>query len=175
MRTGAGCSESSERVRYEWPYSFKKWAIEEQTTFNAKVEEALGEAESNLSSILTTPVFTPAVLRIKEETKKGWLQLEERQKLIRLVDCSKNGGSRVDEYTVTNLANNSDNERWIEKAERAADRKAGKRHKKRSSQACQAKSRGGPPAGMQHSTVGTPVVMAPLTQPNSRWYLWQEV
>ena len=49
----------------------------------------------------------------------------------------------VEEYTAYNLAVDSDEERRLEKAERAADRKAAKQRKKRSAESVSARPRGG--------------------------------
>ena len=51
--------------------------------------------------------------------------LEKRQKLIRLADCLECGWGVVDEYTMGNLAKDSDDEKWIERPERAAEKAAG--------------------------------------------------
>ena len=157
-------AKALKRARYERPYAFKKRGNEEQAAFNAKVDEALAEAEGELSSIPATTVSTPAVRRMKEAIQKGRSLLEERQKLIRLADRSEHGWSVVDEYTADDLADDSDDERRIEKAERAAERKAGKRRKKRSSQAGQAKFRAGPAAGMQQPAGVMPAAAASFAQ-----------
>ena len=82
-------AKALKRAKYEWPYSFKKQGNKEQATFNAIVDEALAEAESNLSSIPATPISTPAVWRIKEAIQKGQSLLEDRQKLICVADRSE--------------------------------------------------------------------------------------
>ena len=130
----------------------------------------LAEAESELSSVPATSVYTPVVQRIKEAIQKGRSLLEEQQKLIRLADRSEHSWSVVDEYTADNLADDSDDERRIEKAKRAAERKAGKQRKKRSSQAGQAKSHGGPGAGMQQPAGVMPAARAPSPSQSNRWY-----
>ena len=83
-----------------------------------------------MSLVERGPTPAPAVQRIKEAIKKGRLLLDERQKLIRLADCSEHEWGVVDEYTADDLAEDSDDEKRIEKAERAAERKAEKRRKK---------------------------------------------
>ena len=130
----------------------------------------LVEAKSELSSIPASSVSTPAVRRIKEAIQKGRSLLEQK-KLIRLADSSKHGWSKVDEYTC--MADDSDDERRIEKAERAAERKAGKQSKKCSLQAGQAKFHGGPAAGMQLPARVIPAVTAHSPSRNNRLYLQQ--
>jgi hypothetical protein len=55
--------------------------------------------------------------------------LARRQKLIKLADRSESGWAVVEEYDADALADNSDDERKIEKAEKAAERKLAKRRK----------------------------------------------
>ena len=55
--------------------------------------------------------------------------LTHRQKLIKLADRSESGWAVVDEYDADALADNSEDERKIEKAEKAAEKKLAKRRK----------------------------------------------
>ena len=64
-------AKALKRDKYERPYSFKKRGNEEQATLNAKVDETFAEAESELSFIPATSVFTPALRRNKEVIQKG--------------------------------------------------------------------------------------------------------
>ncbi|ETW96471.1 MAG: hypothetical protein ETSY2_46335 [Candidatus Entotheonella gemina] len=64
--------------------------------------------------------------------KEGRQLLTERQKLIKIADRSEYGWGVVAEYTTDELAEDSDDEKRIEKAERAAEQKAAKRRKKKS-------------------------------------------
>ena len=74
----------------------------------------------------------------------------------------------MDEYTADDLADDSDEEKRIEKAERPTERKAGKRHKKRNLQTGYDKPHGGPSQAPmlvnQSQVMGMPVVSAPLSQ-----------
>ena len=115
------------RVRHDKPYDFKKRAHEEQASFNEKVQEAVGEA----SEALETATDSPAVQRAKAVLQQGSALLAERQKLIKIADRSANGWSVVAEYTADELAADSDDEKRLEKAEKAAERKAGLRKRKR--------------------------------------------
>ncbi len=140
-------SKAVKKARYEKPYTYKRKGNEEQANFNARVDETLADAESDLALAVAGPATatTPALQRVKESLKKGRSLMADRQKLIRLADRSEYGWQVVDEYTADDLAEGSDDEKRIEKAERAAERKAGKRRKKRSADAAAmaAKPRGG--------------------------------
>ena len=156
------------RSRYEKSYVFRKHGNEEQASFNAKVDETLAQAEINLSGVEHGSAATSAVQRIREAIQKGRSLLEECQKLLQLANHSEHGWGVVDEYTVDDLAEYSDDEKRIEKAERVAERKAGKRRKKRGTGAV--KSRGGSPhfpVAVQPPVMRMPVTAAPYNQP--RW------
>ena len=144
MREGQeeAAAKALKRARYEKPYSFKKKGNEAQALFNAKLDETLAQAETDAAAVVTGPPSAPALQRVIEGLQKGRALIDERQKLIRLADRSEHGWGMVEEYTADNLAENSDDERRIEKAERAAERKAGKRRKKRAAETPANKPRG---------------------------------
>ena len=123
-------AEALKWARYDKPYVFRKRGNEEQANFNAKVDEALAQATSDLSAVAATPASTSAVQRVKEAIERGRLLLEERHKLIRLTDRSDHARGVVDKYITDDLAADLDDEKRIEKAEWAAERKVGKRRKK---------------------------------------------
>ena len=108
-------AKAAKRVRHEKPYDYKKKAHEEQATFNAKVQDALKEATDALED-------SPAIQRAKTAVEEGKHLLE---KLIKIADRSANGWGVVAEYTADELAADSDDEKRLEKAEKAAERKAG--------------------------------------------------
>ena len=67
--------------------------------------------------------------------KEGETLLAKRQRLIKIADRSSNGWSVVAEYAADELAEDSEDEKRLEKAEKAAERKAGlKRMKKQQPQ-----------------------------------------
>ena len=72
-----------------------------------------------------------ALERAHKAIKRGRQLIAERQKLIRIADRSDLGWSVVSEYTVDELAEDSEDEKRLEKAERSAERKLAKRKKKR--------------------------------------------
>ena len=45
--------------------------------FNARVDESLAQAESNLASVMTGPTATTALRRVKEAIQQGQRLLEE--------------------------------------------------------------------------------------------------
>ena len=65
----------------------------------------------------------PAVERAKEALKEGERLLVARQKAIRIADRSEFGWATVDEYEEDELAENSDDEKRLYRAEMRAGRK----------------------------------------------------
>ena len=89
------------------------------------MEEVLADAKAELSTVGSSP----ALERAREAIEKGVWLLSERQKLIKIADRSEFGCGVVAEYTADKLAEDSDDEKWLDKAEKAAERKAGKKKK----------------------------------------------
>ena len=114
-------------MRHDKPYAFRCKGNEEQASFNEKVEEVFAEAQAELSDVRSSP----ALERAQEALTQGMKLLAERQKLIKIADRSEYGWGVVAKYTADELANGSDNEKWLEKAETVAERKALKRKRKR--------------------------------------------
>ena len=69
------------------------------------------------------------LLKAVEELQEGAKALAFRQKLIRLADRSEFGWDAVKEYETDELAENDDNAKRLEKAEKSAEQKALKRRK----------------------------------------------
>ena len=110
----------------EAPYQYKKKGNEAQAKFNAEVEDAVQEAMDELEGE-SRP--SQSVERAKAALEKGAKKIAERQKLIKLADRSDFGWAVVTEYTADELADNSEDEKRIEKAEKAAEKKSVKRRK----------------------------------------------
>ena len=102
------------RVRNDKPYHYKKKAHEEQARFNAQVVESVQEAHDAFAAIEDSP----AIQRARDALGKGARLLADRQKLIKIADRSENGWGVVAEYTADELAEDSDDEKRLEKAEK---------------------------------------------------------
>ena len=96
------------------------------TTLNRLADQAFMEA---LSSHDQLPMSD--LQRAMEAIKKGRKMIAERQKLIKIADHFELGWGVVAEYTTDELAEDSDDEKRLERAEKAAEQKAAKRRKKR--------------------------------------------
>ena len=114
------------RARYDKALRFRKKGNEEQHKFN----ERLGTELENVTAELEHAVETPAIARAKDSLKTGMAMLAKRQKHIRIADRSEFGWGVVAEYEADELADGSDDEKRLEKAEKSAERRAFKLRKK---------------------------------------------
>ena len=107
-------AKALKRARYEKPYEYKCKSNQDQAAFNAKVDEAVAEAEHQIEE--AGPSTAPALERAKEALKKGRKFIWDRQKLIKIADRSEHGWGVVQEYTADELAEDSGDEavhyRW---------------------------------------------------------------
>ena len=89
------------------------------------------------------------VCRRWQPLKEGRALIAERQKLIKIADRSELGWAVVNEYTADELAANSDDEKRIEKAEKAAKRKVARKRKAAPGDKAKTPKRSMPPVQMQ--------------------------
>ena len=105
------------KMRLDKGVTFRKKGNERQHQFNEKVKDKLEAATRCLSS-------TPAAIeKAKEALQKGEQLIMARQKLIRIADRSEFGWTTVSEYEEDELADRSDDEKRLYKAELRAGRK----------------------------------------------------
>ena len=110
-------SESlAKRIRLDRGLVFKRKTHEKQHCFNEEVREKISSAANSLDSA------PPAVERAKEALREGERLLVARQKAIRIADRSEFGWATVDEYEEDELAENSDDEKRLYRAEMRAGR-----------------------------------------------------
>ena len=112
------------------PFSFRRKGNENQFRFCEDVEEQLQSAASSISRA-EKAAGKEALSRAKNAVEQGMELLSRRKKLIKLADRSEAGWALVEEYVEDDLAEDSEDERRIEKAERAAERKIAKRKRER--------------------------------------------
>ena len=105
------------RMKLEKAPTFKKKSHEVQYTFNEEVKSKLDSVKAALQE---TP---PAVEKAKTAVEEGEKLINERQKLIRIADRSEHGWATVEEYEEDELAEDSDDEKKLFKAEARAGRK----------------------------------------------------
>ena len=105
------------RMKLEKMPTFKKKSHEVQYRFN---EEVRSKFEAAKTAISEAP---PAVEKAKTSLEEGEKLITERQKLIKIADRSEHGWATVEEYEDDELAEDSDDEKRLVKAEARAGRK----------------------------------------------------
>ena len=113
-------------------YTFKRKANEIQHRFNGDMADKLNEAEAAVAKVEPTAEgrMKEVLGKIKEALAEGRQLIAHRQKLLKLADRSEHRWSVVDEYEEDRLANDSEDEKRIEKAERAAERRVQAKRRK---------------------------------------------
>ncbi len=105
------------RMKMEKAPTFKRKSHEVQYTFNEEVKARFDSVKAALHEI------PPAVEKAKSAIDEGEKLITDRQKLIRIADRSEHGWATVEEYEYDELADNSDDEKKLFKAEARAGRK----------------------------------------------------
>lgn len=100
------------KLKFEEPRRFKKKANEDQYRFNSKLSDVITEVKSSCSS--------QQLDKVKEYLDKGESLLAQRQKHILLADKSEFGWMIIQEYKKNDLADDSDDEKKIIRAEAKA-------------------------------------------------------
>ena len=118
------------KIKYTDAPKFKKKSHEEQWKLNRKILDNLEGASEALTDVKMDPGSVEHLEKAKKEIAEGKSSLNERQKLIMLADQSKFGWGTVAEYVQNELAEDSDDEKRIWKAESQAkmNREQGKRN-----------------------------------------------
>jgi len=93
-------------------FKFKR-SNEEPHKLNAEVKSKITAAKFELNK---TDLQNPHVSKTLEKLNQGTNMLDTRQKLIMLADSSELGRKMVDEYQAHALADDSDDEKKIQRA-----------------------------------------------------------
>ena len=112
----AAAKAMMKRAHYNWPYMSEHKGNEAQAAFNAMVDKTLAQGEDDITDITPTPATTRAIQRMLETVQKGCSILKQQQKLTRLANYSEHGWEIVEEYTTDDMAEDSNDEHWIEKS-----------------------------------------------------------
>ncbi len=154
------------RVKREPTPAFRKKGNEKQHTFNDTVREHLQEATDALGDESESEPL--AVKKARDSLQKGIEAMQHRQKLIRMADRSDQGWAAAEEYETYELAQNSDDEKKIYRAEMCAERKAKQAKKVRP-------ARRGPTHAYSPATapVGRPYGGPQLAANMPQWAHWQ--
>ena len=115
------------RLKFNEPHKFKKKANEGQFKFNKKLSETLHSAKSATEN--------SQFEKVKTDLEEGEKLLSERQKHVLLADKLEYGWVTVLEYKKHSLADDSDDEKRIFKAESRARTSVNALKKKKKSSA----------------------------------------
>ena len=132
------------KIRLDNRPTFKKRGHEKQYQFNEQVRDRVDAATSALEQ---TP---PAVEKARTLLKEGEKLITLRQKNILIADRSEHGWATVAEYEEDELADNSDDEKRLFRAEVRAERKLKQKNAKDS------KKKGGPAKKPYRSSWSSP-------------------
>ena len=126
-RSGAQINRIQNDILMADTYKFQKKSYENQFKCNQKVTLTLKEAEATLEA------RDAVALKTKPKISEGLELLNYRQKLVKMADSSEHGWKVVQKYTSNPLAEDSDDEKNILRAQTRAERKvnAEKAKKKR--------------------------------------------
>ena len=105
-------------------YHFKKRGHKLQFEFNDEVLGKVEEVDSIIKKLPVTESNKAGLESAKELLQRGMALIIWCQKHIKMAERSDNGWAVVQEYKADELADNSDDEKKIEKAERAMEKKA---------------------------------------------------
>ena len=130
----AGQDDAADRVvkrlKREKGLEFKKKGHEIQYLFNEGLGDKMESASAALAKVNATGASDKTALdQAKAELQEGMQAITQCQKLIRLADRSEFGWDAVNEYEKDELADNDDDARRLEKAEKAAEQKALKKRR----------------------------------------------
>ena len=120
----------SKKLKTGRSLDFKRKGNEKQYIFNEEVDDKLDTAESDLAKISLESLPKEAkspYKRAKDALTEGRALIANRQKLILIADHSDHGWDVVKNYEVDELAEGSEDERKLHKAEKAAEKEAEKR------------------------------------------------
>ena len=123
----------TKKLKLEKKFEFRRKGNEIQHVFNEGVKAVVDEAAAILDKHPAT-----GLERAKEALKEGMHLIDERQKLIKIADRSESGWLTAQEYETDEIADDSDDEKRIARAERQAERL-----KKKRSQSVGRRGRGG--------------------------------
>ncbi|CAG2243831.1 unnamed protein product [Mytilus edulis] len=98
-------------------YKFQRKSCEDQFKFNRKLSVTLKEADASLES------RDPSASLAKQKIAEGIQLIRYRQKLVKMADSSEMGWKVVQEYTANPLADDSEDDRKILRAQTRAERK----------------------------------------------------
>ncbi|KAJ8316656.1 hypothetical protein KUTeg_005791 [Tegillarca granosa] len=97
-----------------------RYKFNKQFKVNAKIQQKIMEADALLKE---DPTLRDATTEVQENISEGINLIQQRQKLIKLADNSQLGWLTAEEYSLNAIAEDSDDEKKIQRAGSASLRK----------------------------------------------------
>ena len=111
-----------QKIKEECGYTFRKKEQKKQWCFNKVVDSHISNALDELKKILwSTDQNTAKVMdNIQEELTKGWEEIANHQKKLKMADRSECSWGMVEAYKCDELVDDSTDKKRMEKAEKSA-------------------------------------------------------
>lgn len=120
-----------QKLKADRSYTFRKKGHEEQYRFNASIEGQFTKAQVEAAKIQPATEREQKSLDVlKNQLKEGIQAIAYRQKRIKVADRSEYGWAVVKAYDSDELASDSEDEKRLFKAEKAAEREMAKRKRR---------------------------------------------
>ena len=119
------------KAKREWPLEFKKRGHEEQYYFNQDISDCIVSATQQLGKMNPSSYRDKATLeKTIKELEEGVALIAQHQKFIRIANQSEHHWQTVAAYKGNDLAEDEEDAKRLEKAERTAEQQAAKKHRK---------------------------------------------
>ena len=118
------------KAQRERPYEFCRKGHKEQFAFNAEVGDRIDPAARKMSKLGPTSEDKATLQQAMSELKEGMDMIAERQKHIRITNQSEHHWETVAAYKGSDVADDEEDARRIEKAERTAEQLVNRKKRK---------------------------------------------
>ena len=116
------------KAKCERPLEFKRKGHEEQYRFDQDIGDCIASATNHIAKITTPGEKDRAAMeRAVKELQEGMALTAQRQKFIRIADQSEHHWQTVAAYRGNDLAEDEEDAKRLEKAEKMAEQQANKR------------------------------------------------
>ena len=115
-----------QKIKEEHGYTFRKKEQEKQWCFNKVVDSHIDNTLDELKKIpWSTDQNTAKIMdNIQEELTKGWEEIANHQKKLKMADRSEYSWGMVEAYECDELVDDSTDEKRMEKAEKSATKRS---------------------------------------------------
>ena len=120
-----------QKLKADRGYTFRKKGHEQQFRFNLDIDEHIQKAREEAVKIIpSSETGAKSLEKLKAKLHQGSQAIAARQKRIKVADRSDYGWAVVETYDSDELAENSEDEKRLFRAEKAAEKKCSKRKRR---------------------------------------------